>query len=49
MLKDYPESKILDRILFNAGECQFKLGEMEEAMVHFLAASKIENSSDALT
>ena len=49
MLKDYPESKILDRILFNAGECQFKLGEMEEAMGHFFAASKIENSSDALT
>ena len=49
MLKDYPESEILDRILFNAGECQFKLGEMEEAMGHFLAASKIENSSDALT
>ena len=48
MLEDYPESKILDRILFNAGECQFKLGNMKEATVHFAAASKVENSEDAL-
>ena len=49
MLEEIPDSKIIDRILFNAGECQFKLGEMEKAMAHFLAASKIENSSDDLT
>lgn len=48
MLEDYPESKILDRILFNAGECQFKLGNMKEATAHFAAASKVENSEDAL-
>ena len=49
MLENYPESKILDRILFNAGECQFKLGNMKAATAHFSAASKVENSEDALT
>ena len=48
MLVDYPDSKLLARILFHAGECQLQLKDNAAAHDHFAAAAEIPGSPETL-
>jgi TolA-binding protein len=48
MLVDYPDSKLLARVLFHAGECQLQLKDNTAAHDHFATAAKIPGSPETL-
>ncbi len=48
LLADYPESKFLASMHFQAGESQLQLKEVAKAQTHFAAAAGIEGSPQAL-
>ena len=48
LLDDYPESRFLASMHFQAGESQLQLKEVAKAQIHFAAAAGIEGSPQAL-
>jgi TolA-binding protein len=48
LLKDYPQSKLLASILFQAGESRLKLGETVAARDHFAAATATSDVPEGL-
>ena len=48
LLVDYPESKLLASILFQAGESRLKLGETVAARTHFTKATAVPGSPESL-
>ena len=48
LLEDYPQSRFLASMHFQAGESQLQLKQIEKAQTHFAAAAKIEGSPQSL-
>lgn len=48
LLADYPASKLLASILFQAGESRLKLGETVAARGHFVKAAQVPDSPESL-